>query len=133
MNIPRHLGGSASSIRSVTLYTVERHPRCGFDICAATLWEGAKERFLDDAGEPELLINGEERPLGAEGVGEALESLGARVRVGEATGDLVLGAEVHLGDIGDLSVPACLLDQVDMGVGPTAAKRNCTRGRIFPT
>ena len=64
----------------------------------------APHEFLDDTGKPELLIGGEERCPGAEGVGEELESLGAHVRVGEATGDLVLGAEVHLGDIGDLSV-----------------------------
>ena len=42
VNTPQN--GCASSIRSVTLCTVERRPRCGFDICAATDWQVARNR-----------------------------------------------------------------------------------------
>ena len=82
----------------------------------------APREFLDNPGEPEFLVGGEERRHGAEGIGEELEPLGARVRVGESAGDLVLGAKVEFGDIDDLAVPARLLDEVDVGLGASASE-----------
>lgn len=55
-------------------------------------------------------------------VGEELEPIGARVRVGQSAGTLVLGAEVEFGDVDNLSVTARLLDEVDVGLGASAAE-----------
>ena len=76
--------------------------------------------FLDDSGEPEFLVGGEERGGGAEREGGDLDPVEDRRGVGEATDDLRLGPEVELDGVDDMNIDAALLAEAEVGIPPPA-------------